>query len=158
MSSAVFDSLAGDPYINWSYPVRITGNDGIKGDPGSQGESFYPQLKFKSVVFTRSILQPNAPGVNEGSYNYPVPDGWSDGIPTGTEKLWSSSRVFTSDGMYPQGVKWSTPVEVASSTSVQYKFSSILNPGTPASNPENWTNTADESCLYMAVRYNNNGV
>ena len=62
---------------------------------------------FKQFVFKRvnadSVAAPKG-----GSYSSPLPDGWSDGVPAGSAKLWMSSRRFTSNGKN-QDDAWSTP-------------------------------------------------
>jgi hypothetical protein len=54
-----------------------------------------------SNIFKRSPTKPNKPGANEGSFLHPVPSGWSDGIPAGTDSIWITSRIFSSNGQYP---------------------------------------------------------
>lgn len=62
---------------------------------------------FTQFVFKRvnadSVAAPKG-----GSYYSPLPDGWSDGVPAGSAKLWMSSRRFTSNGKN-QDDAWSTP-------------------------------------------------
>lgn len=62
---------------------------------------------FTQFVFKRvnadSVAAPKG-----GSYSSPLPDGWSDGVPAGSAKLWMSSRRFTSNGKN-QDDAWSTP-------------------------------------------------
>lgn len=120
---------------------------------------------FKAFVFTRS----NATSVaapTGGSYANPAPDGsvWSDGIPSGTGKIWVSSRKFSSDNNAHGDSAWSTPRVLADNEFMDYEFSSVANPGIPSkatptsanANP-NWSNTADETTIWMAVREVSNG-
>ena len=60
----------------------------VKKDKGS----------FKSTAFIRQDTSPEKP--SGGNYLSPNPttSGWSDGVPKGTEALWASTRIFTSDG------------------------------------------------------------
>ena len=129
------------------------------------GDIVVPYATFKAFAFTRS----NAASVSAptgGSYASPVPttSGWSDGIPSGTGKIWMSTRIFASDDTHSE-VAWSTPREVADSEFMDYEFSSVANPGTPnKANPSaqetnpNWSNTATESTIWMAMREVSNGL
>ena len=106
---------------------------------------------FKSIVFKRFSSEPSTP--TGGSYLSPVPSGWSDGIPSGTEQIWMSTRVFTSNGESPQTSKWTTPQMVSDTPDIDFEYSWIAtNPGNPTDNPGNWSNTATENSIWMAVR------
>lgn len=129
------------------------------------GEIDLPYATFKSFAFTRSN-ESSVSAPTGGSYSSPVPTttGWSDGIPSGTGKIWMSTRTFASDDTHSD-VAWSTPREVADSEYMDYEFSSVDNPGTPSktspssanTNP-NWSNTATESTIWMAMREVSNGL
>lgn len=106
---------------------------------------------FKSIVFKRFSFQPSAP--TGGSYLSPVPSGWSDGIPSGTEQIWMSTRVFTSNGESPQTSEWTTPQMASDMPDIDFEYSWIVtNPGNPTDNPDNWSNAATENSIWMAVR------
>lgn len=106
---------------------------------------------FKSIVFKRFSSQPSTP--TGGSYLSPVPSGWSDGIPSGTEQIWISTRVFTSDGESPQTSEWTTPQMTSDTPDIDFEYSWIVtNPGNPTDNPDNWSNAATENSIWMAVR------
>ena len=106
---------------------------------------------FKSIVFKRFSSQPSTP--TGGSYLSPVPSGWSDGIPSGTEQIWISTRVFTSDGESPQTSEWTTPQMASDTPDIDFEYSWIVtNPGNPTDNPDNWSNAATENSIWMAVR------
>lgn len=62
---------------------------------------------FKQFVFKR-VNADHVAAPKGGSYSSPLPDGWSDGVPAGSAKLWMSSRRFTSNGKN-QDDAWSTP-------------------------------------------------
>ena len=132
----------------------------IKGEDGRT-----PNAAFKSIVFKRSnAASVDAPSATSGSYASPVPYGWSDGIPSGDGKIWMSTRIFSSDGLAPQQAAWTTPEVVADNEYMDYEFSSVANPGTPSKatpasaeqNP-NWTNSADATTIWMAMRKVSNG-
>lgn len=111
---------------------------------------------FKSIVFKRFSSQPSTP--TGGSYLSPVPSGWSDGIPSGTEQIWISTRVFTSDGESPQTSEWTTPQMASDTPDIDFEYSWIVtNPGNPTDNPGNWSNAATENSIWMAVRKKNIG-
>ena len=106
---------------------------------------------FKSIVFKRFSSEPSAP--TGGSYLSPVPSGWSDGIPSGTEQIWMSTRVFTSNGESPQTSEWTTPQMASDIPDIDFEYSWIVtNPGNPTDNPDNWSNAATENSIWMAVR------
>lgn len=106
---------------------------------------------FKSIVFKRFSSQPSTP--TGGSYLSPIPSGWSDGIPSGTEQIWISTRVFTSDGESPQTSEWTTPQMASDTPDIDFEYSWIVtNPGNPTDNPDNWSNAATENSIWMAVR------
>ena len=128
------------------------------------GDIVAPYATFKAFAFTRS----NASSVSTptgGSYSSPVPttSGWTDGIPSGGGAVWVSSRTFASDDTHSDAY-WSTPTLLADSGTMDYEFSSVANPGTPSktspsaaqTNP-NWSNTATESTIWMAMREIKNG-
>ena len=82
---------------NGSWTVtRIVGEQGPEGKRGS----------FKSCVFRRSnSVLSNFNAINNqgeiidgATYENPVPTGWSDGIPSGTEALWMAVSRFTGEG------------------------------------------------------------
>ena len=106
---------------------------------------------FKSIVFKRFSSEPSTP--TGGSYLSPVPSGWSDGIPSGTEQIWISTRVFTSNGESPQTSEWTTPQMASDMPDIDFEYSWIItNPGNPTDNPGNWSNEATENSIWMAVR------
>lgn len=128
------------------------------------GDIDLPYSTFKSFAFTRSN-DSSVAAPTGGSYASPVPTttGWSDGIPAGTGKIWMSTRTFASDDTHSDA-SWSTPREVADSEYMDYEFSSVENPGTPgkstpssANTNPNWSNTAGEGTIWMAMREVSNG-
>lgn len=129
------------------------GPQGEKGDDGEKGQS-----SFKSIVFRRYANNPPTP--SGGSYTSPVPNGWSDGIPSEDgNPCWMSSRIFTSDGKAPQTNYWATPQKVADTADIVYNFSSVeTDPGTPTSRPSNWHKESTVNDIWMAIRKKSNGV
>ena len=126
---------------------------GENGNPGGSGQAI-----FKSTVFIRTNTTPGTP--SGGSFSSPIPttSGWTDGVPSGSAKLWMSTRIFTSDGLTPQQTAWMAPTALTDNSSVEFMFSSVATPGNPTSNPSNWTSTGDSSSIWMATRSISNGV
>lgn len=136
------------------------GDKGDKGDDGADGiDGLSPNTAYKSTVFKRSNTAPTTP--TGGSYANPVPTGWSDGVPSGEEKLWASTRIFSSDGLDPQQASWTTPRQMTDTADFDVEFSSVDNPSAPTGHPNTnrqWTNTASKATIWMATAVKNNGV
>ena len=86
------------------------------------------QSSFKSIVFKRytpTTQKPKPDAPTTGSFGSPVPSGWTDGLPSGTEPLWMTSCIFTSDGKSPQPspIAWSTPVLMSDTDAFDVEFS-----------------------------------
>ncbi len=136
------------------------GKDGANGKDGVDGVS--PNTSFKSIVFKRSNTTPDIP--DGGTYGNPVPDGWSDGVPSGEEMLWMSTRIFSSDGNAPQQSAWTSPSVAADNEYMDYEFSSAENPGVPSKDTPSgaehnsaWGNESDSATVWMAMRVVSNG-
>ena len=110
-----------------------------KGEQGLQGPAGQGQVK--AVAFIRSTAG-SVTAPTGGAFSTPTPTtaGWSDGVPAGSEPLWQSTRIFTSDGLAPQQAAWTTPQKVANTSSVKYQFS-IDN--------ATWSDTASVDSVYM---------
>lgn len=152
-------NLDGTLVGTWSDPIRRTG---IQGPIGITPNAF-----FVSTVFLRSNDKPNKPV--GGSYDKPVPDGWWDGVPSGDEILWASSRTFSSDGEDPQDEEWSTPAQMTDTADFNVEFSKLevyVKPSDRNGHTEEswhevndtWSNTADEDTIWMATCTCSNGV
>ncbi len=95
----------------------------VKGTKGTKGD-------FKSRVFKRTNTRPDPP--TGGSYESPVPSGWSDGIPDGTSILWSSVCTFYGGG---GSTGWSTPAQETDTDTLDIEFSpSETEPSAPQGN------------------------
>ena len=129
------------------------------------GDIEVPYASFKAFAFKRAAATASVSAPTGGSYSSPVPTttGWSDGIPSGTGAVWMSSRTFASDDTHSDSA-WSTPTILADNDYMDYEFSAVANPGTPSktgpsateTNP-NWSNTATEATIWMAMREVSNG-
>ena len=113
---------------------------------------------FTAIAFKRTNTQPSIP--IGGSYSNPIPTGgWTQYIPSGSETLWATTRIFSEDGNPPQQTTWSQPSKMTDTETFDVEFSSIeLNPGTPSTHPNNWSNVGDETTIWMATRNIINGV
>ena len=121
-------------------------------------------ISFMSIVFRRSndeiIEKPTG-----GTFMSPLPTSspqWTDGVPNGTAVLWASSRIFSSDGYAPQQVEWSTPSKMTDTSEFDVEFSNLEYvdesiPGNPTDNPANWSNSGNESSIWMATAIIKNG-
>lgn len=143
-----------------------------------KGERGY--ATFKSVVFKRAASKPAKPAANEGSFQSPVPNGWSDGLPAGTDTIWMTSRIFTSDGGGIQEAAW-TDVELMSDTETFDVEFAMLQPNRAKPAEPNYAtnaikgdtsankiwydpseidnvNVKSEDMVWMATRTKDNGV
>lgn len=145
------------PTSSTHWQVTAQGSKGENGQNGKDGIS--PNTAFKSTVFFRSNPTPSTP--TGGSYANPVPSGWFDGIPEGEERLWASTRIFSSDGKSPQQSAWTTPRQMTDTADFDVEFSSAENPSAPTGHPNTnaqWSNQSDESTIWMATSKKGNGM
>lgn len=117
---------------------------------GSGGGSHITQ--FTSFAFIRSKTRPSTP--SGGTYENPVPNGWSDGIPEGTDPVWFSTRIFNSDNSIAGS--WSTPTLLTDSASMDVCYSnSNTRPDAPTThgtqNDSVWHNDAQPDDIWMAM-------
>jgi hypothetical protein len=98
----------------------------IKGEGGN--------ISSTINIFKRSATKPATP--TGGTFSNPFPSGWYDGIPQENgNPVWISTRIFSSNGDYPQQDYWSEPTKIIDTSVVDYEFSSFNgeSPGTPSS-------------------------
>lgn len=111
-----------------------------------------------SYIFTRAVTQPNEIPKG-GTYLNPMPltpvGVWSDGIPSGTEPVWMSKKVFSENGQYPQDdqgqpsnlAPWSTPVLLGTAgEGIKLRFST-----THSLNENDWHDAPTELDEWMAT-------
>lgn len=103
-------------YGEWSTPVcinsgTVTGQQGPKGNSGESGA-------FVSRVFKRQNTKPSTPV--GGTYSYPIPNGWYDGVPEGTAIIWSSTCTFYGNGTQ---TRWSEPAQESDTDTLDVEFS-----------------------------------
>ena len=115
-------------YGAWSTPVCVTWSN-VRGLQGQQGQSGI-RGSFKSRVFKRQNTRPDTP--TGGTYDNPVPPGWSDGVPDGQAIIWSSSCTFYGNGL---SSGWSLPAPESDSTTLDIEFSpNNIKPDAPLGN------------------------
>ena len=125
-----------------SYTVAVVKD----GRNGADGQSV--RGDFTSIVFRRSDTElSTADTPTGGTYSNPLPDGgmWTDGIPSGSERIWASSRIFKGDGT---PTPWSRPRLMADTQDYDVEFSDIENPQPPQGHPNTnaqWHDPSDKS-------------
>lgn len=83
--------------------------------------------QFPSMVFKRSVTKPATP--IGGTYTNPIPEGWEDGIPSGTGIVWASVCTFYGDGT---SSRWSEPQAQIDTDNLDLEFSaSSTEPSAP---------------------------
>lgn len=83
--------------------------------------------QFPSMVFKRSVIKPATP--IGGTYTNPIPEGWEDGIPSGTGIVWASVCTFYGDGT---SSGWSEPQAQIDTDNLDLEFSaSSTEPSAP---------------------------
>ena len=130
----------------------------VVGENGKAGRS-----TLVSTVFKADSNTPPTP--TGGSFNDPVPEGWSDSIPertTANPTIYMSRRMFTSDGVEQDSV-WSIPVIAYDSQFTDICFhpatSSGSQPTTPAThgtqgtNTTTWHDEGNPNDVWMAISY-----
>lgn len=107
--------------------------------------------------YTRSIDEPTIPTGGNYTEPYPVEEQWHEEPIAGDDPLWYSERLFTSDGAN-QDDAWSAPIRITDSRYIEIKYSEVAdNPGTPDTNPENWSDTST-NFVHIAIREVLNGL
>lgn len=134
----------------------IDGKDGKDGKDGTGSGSGSGVSSFKSIIFRRTNTAPDQP--TGGTFENPVATGWSDGIPSGNEILWMSTRWFYSDDDLTAETEWSAPMQATDTADIDFEYSSVASPGTPSTNPAFWHNEGVEADIWMATRIYRNGV
>lgn len=86
-------------FINWSTPVRISGENGKPGATGAAGN-------WTSYVFKNSSSTPDTPTGTD-----PVPTGWSD-APTSSDGTWWMSKALISGVTQKVVGEWSAPQRI----------------------------------------------
>ena len=133
-------------------------NDGQPGEDGKSGVSLFKSYAFKRTDSDISGQQPTG-----GTWDNPVPNGWSDGIPAGTETLWQTVSTFKKDADgNTSNTAWTKPARVGNTSDLLILYSdSTTQPSAPTSNIADgttWKETATENTIWMAQRVKKDGV
>ena len=115
--------------------------------------------QYKEFIFKRSATKPDTPV--GGTYQNPIPNGWSNGVPDGTDLVWFSTKIFALDNS--NYGTWSTPSVLADSSTMDVCYSSQeAKPNAPTThgnqNDSVWSNIGDSNSVWMAMSIKVNGV
>lgn len=103
--------------------VSLFSHFGDKGEGGT----------YKSTCFCRTNKDISASVPSGGTYDNAVPSNmivsgetivWSDGMPNGDARLWSTTAKFNADGIVGT---WSLPVKVVDNDDTDIEFSDLVN-------------------------------
>ena len=139
----------------------VDGRDGRDGRDGVDGIGADGASSITSIVFKRSTTKPTKP--TGGTYQSPVPTGWSDGIPAENgNPVWMSKAVIYKGLQTQQTPQWTEPSLIADTATLDFEWTNYIgtDPGTP-DNPLNgatWSNSPTESSTWMAMADILNGV
>jgi hypothetical protein len=120
--------------------MNIAKIKGERGDTGLSGQGL-----VKGICFKRSASAITGT-ISGGSFTSPTATDWSDGIPSGTDQLYMTTRIFTSNGLTPQQDAWTTPSAISKDgitgqgVKLQFSATSLTN---------DWHDTPATSDLYM---------
>lgn len=154
-----------DPYIAKAEHIEYLDGANPKSVQAKINELEQGTTKFKSIVFKRSNSTVTKPAADQGSYENPVPAGWSDGIPTeSNEQIWMSTRIFSKDGNHGD---WTTAVPISDTADIDFAFNSdaeytglptaVSVKTKPVQYDNNWSDSANVNTVWMAVRRISNG-
>lgn len=141
---------------NKNYALQLDENNrayvNVPWTPGTGSGGGGSITQFTSFAFIRSKTKPSTP--SGGTYENPVPNGWSDGIPEGTDPVWFSTRIFNSDNSIAGS--WSTPTLLTDSASMDVCYSnSNTRPDAPTTHGTQsdsvWHNDAQPDDIWMAM-------
>ena len=117
---------------NGSCLVRVAA---IKLEEAREATAYKPHLTeyqppIHATAFRRTNDNLTAAPIG-GSYSSPTPTGWSDGIPEGTARLWTTKAVFLPE---ETAAAWSVPSPVGDTVDLDVEFSPYTGiPSTPSS-------------------------
>lgn len=157
--------LSSLPKFRWNGTRLFLANDGVSYDDGielkgEQGRAAFTSIVFKAGNDNGLIVAPTG-----GTFDSPVPAGWSDGIPERTANnptIYMSKRKFTSDGV-GQDSEWSTPVVAYDSQYTDICFHPATQSGATPQAPtrhgsqgdviSTWHDTGNSDDVWMAISY-----
>jgi hypothetical protein len=134
-------------YYLWAQPVGSfgtgsfypAGNGYLFETPKTTDGDLGVDLEKTVYVYKRALVGPTAPASNQGTFESPVPAGWTQAIPEGSDPVWVTSRVYRMSGAHGS---WQEPYPLGGETmQVQYSEDS-----------ETWVDTFSTGMVYMRVR------
>lgn len=163
----------GNSIINYIKSKENSWSQG--GESTTQSEVAGP---FKNRVFTRTNIDISNIRPSGGDYDNPTPNNtavnnttiiWSDGVPSGSESIWSTVCTFYGDG---SSTGWSLPTKEVDTSDLDIEFSqSSTQPNAPEGNipfsnhisegwysPEYQENVDWTAMIWRAERKVKNGV
>lgn len=164
------DPMGVDEEYQWEWMAKRRKKGSVWGEYSEPALwANFGDTSFKSTVFLRSNSQPATP--SGGSYESPIPTSspaWSDGIPSGEQILWASTRVFTKSGKGIQASSWTMPRQMTDTASFEAVYHASEKEPTPPTNypttpgawsPNNgWTDDPGTNSVWMATATKANGV
>ena len=109
----------------------------IKIEEGMEATAYTPhatemQPPVHAVAFKRDNTDISGTTPTGGTYTSPTPTGWSDGIPTGEARLWTTKAVFLPE---ETTATWGNPSPVGDTLDLNVEFSPYEGiPTTPTGN------------------------
>lgn len=124
------------PFKEGGCLVRIAG---VKLEEAREATAFKPHItEYQPPIHATAFKRTNdnlTKAPEGGSYTSPTPTGWSDGIPEGTARLWTTKAVFLPE---ETTAAWSTPSPVGDTVDLDVEFSPYTGiPNTDIDNPNN---------------------
>lgn len=165
---AIGTRIEGAYPTTWSI-IQIGGEKGDDGEQGLDGRAY----KAANVFTRSSTLDLGNSVVTGGSFDIPYPTrtqingvtyptvAWSDGIPSGTEKVFMSTFVYNDvDNQVPSDLNvWTTPSPITDTATDDFEFSDqVAQPQTPDIDPSAWSDVMGVNTIWMAHRSIDNGI
>ena len=127
------------PFKEGGCLVRIAG---VKLEEAREATAFKPHItEYQPPIHATAFKRTNdalSAAPTGGAYTSPTPTGWSDGIPEGTARLWTTKAVFLPE---ETTATWSKPSPVGDTVDLDVEFSPFT--GIPTTDIDN--NTASSS-------------
>ena len=148
-----YTPIKGIDYFDGYTPVK--GVDYFDGKDGDQGIG----VKYVNVFRRGNVAQMDKPNDASCDFDNPIPKGWSDGVPAGSEKCWITTRPFYTDG---RTTDWCKPVGLTDTADFDCCFSKdVERPSAPTSHgtqaDAHWHNDPQEGDRWMATSVCRNG-
>ena len=124
------------PFEEGGCLVRIAG---VKLEEAREATAFKPHItEYQPPIHATAFKRTNdnlTAAPTGGTYTNPTPTDWSDGIPTGSARLWTTKAVFLPE---ETTAVWSVPSPVGDTVDLDVEFSPYTGiPTTDIDNPNN---------------------